>query len=255
MRPRLCAVPTIFAGFAVLLMSLLPGCSHQPLPGVRIDPITTFSLGSAKFTPFKTRPTAQQLLAAALRLYDSFDTVAVTAKLHDPAPNLEYRAVRPDKELTTGMTVTVRNGKTAFCYAPKNRHYIVLSTTRQEQGMPVARWLGLTQDPFSSVRLLSDQSIGGVEVYVLELQAPGKLGKHGEIPPQKILIYLGKNDLLPRKKEITVVATPSLYGQPEDVITEDFLGFVANSKLPDDLFPTKPPKGAKLSHGNMLVVN
>ncbi len=254
---RILVVISVLAFIAV-------GCSHQPLPGVRIEPVTTFSLGNAKFAPFKTRPTAEQLRNTALRLYDSFDTAAATAKMQSEdvskyvvvegrAEDIQmsksevtrdFRAAKPDKEMTTGAITEVRNGEKRYAYDPKRGHYFSLPLKQDGHRMPVGNWAGLYHARPFSMRLLPDQQVNGAEVFVLEFRMPAERSTDGEMQPaMRSSVFLGKNDLLPRREETSIErAGGPVAGLPDDIIRFDFLGFVANSKLSEDLFPAQPLK-------------
>ncbi len=240
------------------LAATVAGCASEPMPGMRLEPVTKFSLGSAKFTPFKKRPTAEQLRAAVLKLYDSVDSAALSGKLHatsydSDAPKgsgfdvqIESRTARPGKYLELrGSFIDVGNGKKTLYYDRSHNTYssgVVKDAGKRHNR--IAEWIGL---PYRShrARLLSDSVVNGVSVFVLELTRPPK--EHNKFAPwarRTIRLYLGKNDLLLRRRETSEkVSLDSVF--PENTTVTKIDGFVINSGLSDDLFRTEPPKGAK----------
>ena len=259
-----------------LLISGSAGCGQEPFPKTKLEPVRKFSLGTAKFTPFKKRPTAKELYKTTLRLYDSFDTIAATAECNSQQVNEwsevdgkaedikieksrfmnELRAVEPDKMLSIVIDdeawVSVENGKTSLWYFP-TKHSYLMGKIVYRQHRHAAVWAGLlppmgkSEIAFSSMKLLPDQKINGTDVYVLELRIPSFKDRYGFSIPETRKIYLGKNDLLPRKT-MSIEKRPSeetALGLPNNIDTSVFLGFEVNSKLPKGLFPTHPPKGAR----------
>ncbi len=256
----------------ITLALVLAGCGHEPFPATPLEHVTTFSLGSAKFTPFRIRPTAEQLRTAAIALYDSFDTTALSASevfreagIDDETERnvpTEIRAAKPDKSLRIDLSgCTVRNGEKAFWYiSDSNEYYSRRPQTSKDQHNPVVDWIGLAA-PDVLLTLLPDQVLDGTPVYVLEFRKMDSIYKHGKSqrwedhtlvgksPLEKERIFLGKDDLLPRRVETFWIQNRkdgSLEWPAEATRHKDILGFVANSKLPDGLFPAKPPEGAKL---------
>lgn len=205
------------AVFAGLGLSLLCGCGRAPVPGQNAGTVTTFSLGSAHFTPFTTRPTARQLYDTAVHLYDSFHSVALSREstslgVFDPygkgdwtvpttaRDKVEYRLVQPDKFVQVTVIqgrkgVAVANGKQSLFYRPWNNTY------KRTRFLPEQVWqhMGLLRGHLTDVELLPDTRMGGAEVYALRMRAEQAIPKMGGTFKYANTLYLGKSDLLPRK--------------------------------------------------------
>lgn len=252
----------------------IAGCAREQFPNAKIEPVKKYSLGTAKFTPFKKRPTAEELYKTTLRLYDSFNTIATTIDLtwklvHEwdevdgKAENIkvytgritnEIRSIKPDKLLSIGSgddnSVEVKNGKVNYYYYTFEHCYKMLDTGSNIH-RHAANLAFLLPLKGTSVKLLPDRKINGTDVYVLELK-PKKSQRFYR------RVYIGKMDLLPRRtvlieqpknnKFVWPKQGPShkkVRGVPNSIRTYEFIGFVANSKLSNDLFPKHPPKGTR----------
>lgn len=240
----------------------IAGCAGEQAAWPKLEPVKDFSLGSAKFTPFKKRPTAVQVYKATTRLHRSFKTVMLSSRnrggviIRDSKgkakgirwlkriESYELRVSLPDRE--TFSYSYVKDGKFMDGYvvvrtAPDRLiDYIVQAniytvSTGDNWTPSAAEWMG-EEYPRNYVSQMWEQVLGGTEVYVLQMRVPAYRDKHRRYPTQIARWYLGKKDLLPRRHESECV---------NDFYREDYTGFVANTKLPDNMFPTKPPKGAK----------
>lgn len=248
---------------AVTLL-VISGCGRAPVPGENVGTVTTFSLGSADFTPFKTRPTVRQLYDTASHLYGSFDSLALSEELvsrgvFDPHNNgtetrvttagahAEVRWVRPHKEVDVTTIrgrkgVAVVNDLESLYYRPWNNTYC---RTLSLFARGASQHLGLIEE--SNLELLPDARIGGAAVYVLRMRIERDYGKAGGMHKFANIVYLGKDDLLPRKIVQTVQWPPANNGQPHppSVTTTTFHGINANVSLPETMFSTEPPGDAK----------
>lgn len=233
----------------ILLTVIFIGGRSSKFPKVAVKPVHGFSSGGAKVPKLSGKPTAKELYAALVKYYDSFRSCAESGNLtisgakldrFNGSSSFEYRFVAPDKELMihTGRNkiVVVTNGVKIIRYHPKTNTYSVCfrinkngPTTSYKQ--TVSRWVGLGSDmPIDSLRLLKDDVVNGVGVYVLEIRYSSTV----------VTVYVGKTDLLPRK----IVNT---YQEKENsqVVTQLLSAFRANVELPVELFSIKPPFGAK----------
>jgi outer membrane lipoprotein-sorting protein len=237
----------------ICLLAGLAGCSREPFPRAPLEPVTRFSLGSAKFTPFRSRPTGKELYDAAIKLYASFGSVAATAEVPGrPGSRSDLRFDSGGRRTLVsnwlGGSVLVCDGNRGLVYVPKSNSFFRRRPAWGAQRPDVAAlWAGLMPSPgrpFDSYRLLSDTVTNGTPVYVLELHEPAR----GKYPAQITRAYLGKVDLLPRRLEYQDIETSKgrgRTGRPSQVATQVFTGFEVNITLPDALFSTTPPKGAR----------
>jgi hypothetical protein len=250
---------------AGLSLAVLIGCGKEQFPKEPVGNITTFSLGSAHFTPFKKRPTAKELYDTTLRLYDSFHSFAVSHAMtsrgvFDPygkgvgtrvttaSDEVDCRWAGPETYLQITWikgrrNVAVCNGEKSLFYRSWNNTY------RKARSLPMPAWneLGLLRHSNVGLKLLPDSRVAGTEVYVLQMIAEQRVQKIGGVFRTTRTLYLGKSDLLPRKYEDVFDKPPATNGRkmPPSTSTTVFHGMNANVDLPDALFPSEPPKGAK----------
>jgi outer membrane lipoprotein-sorting protein len=267
-----------------LLALLLGGCGHHDVfPKASVDRIDKFSLDSLRVEKFKKDPSAAELYAAMMKLYDSLQSVAASAEsdilpsdlwsINDKGdftidkepfsvPKLDYRYAGPDKRLVKmeGQIPTVRvdNGKTVIVVYPEAKCYRNLTVPFAEKHA-IADILGLTpasssQDEGMTQRSIEtltrrpDETVDGEKVYVLDVRL-AVLARAGQpsLPAEIRRFFVGKDDLLPRKILITQV--PLFSNQPnehQNLTRVIFQGFECNAKLSDDLFTKDPPSGFKL---------
>lgn len=254
---------TIAVAVIAGLLFLVCGCAHEQFPRVKPGTIEGFSSGSAKVPVFKSRPTAKELHSALVKFYDSFDSWAASGICNSETPKdkekpesnrFELRDKKPDKVLniTKGRhgSVLVTNGKHGIWYWPDSNEYYDNYEVSDKAGAgreTVAADLPSdTNTRVRGMRLLPDKVINGVEVYVLEIKLAGVEHRLTETDT----FYIAKNDLLPRKT--TSVRDLKDNGEAAKKnytnYTRVFSGFRANLKLPDAMFSTTPPRGAK--HGS-----
>lgn len=255
----------------ILVLTAVAGCGNTRFPDTEIKPVKGFSLGSAKFTPFKERPTAQELYDATCKLYDSFDSVAATyevreqevsswviaskGKLEDIEQDvnkyqIELRIIPPYKLLSKqDMSVIVDNKDSSIWYWPNKNEYGRFPAHKTVSHKVEVMFDLVSEQPTEEMSLLRDTTINGSDVYVLEVRLAEKKFKNGRQPARINRFYLGQSDLLPRKIELLEKRNreEEKLGVPRNGQVETFTGVRVNVPLKDDLFPTSPPKGAKKS--------
>jgi outer membrane lipoprotein-sorting protein len=101
--------------------------------------------------------------------------------------------------------------------------------------------------PGEHIRLLKDDAVNGVDVYVLEIKHSNDTMPEDRysVVSRSETIYIGKSDLLPRKVISTVTVKHKGKVKQNTTISMTFSGFHVNPKLQDELFDTKPPMGAR----------
>jgi hypothetical protein len=271
---------TVFS-ILICILAVSTGCGKTRFPDAEIKPVKSFSLGSAKFTPFKERPTAQELYDATCKLYDSFGSVVASyevesksyhswteenGKLKDFKPDVnkwheDLRIKKPGKYLRkSDTTVEVGNGGSALAYYPTKNLYSTNPLGYFIAGDQVREILMLSKNGSDKLTLLPDSVVNGTDVYLLKIHSPGEEMEDGTVHPSFTRVfYLGKQDLLPRR--MRWIFEPSKrekkIGLPNSERLTEFSGFRANVPISDDTFPTKPPKGAKSveSLGNNAVID
>lgn len=242
---------------------VVAGCAAEQQPWPKLEPVKGFSLGSAKFTPFKKRPTAWKLYRTIRTFYDSFESDAASYRSRNgffigssrergrpirwnENSWVEMRDKQPDKWLTSVhyesdfpwiSSITVQNGGRLISYSPGRGTFVAEAWKHTHRS--VADWITGTSAN-TLMTGLSEQLLGNTEVYVLEWKIPAKRYGGRNLPAATGWLFIGKKDLLPRRWEME---------SANDIYRKDYAGFVANPDLPDDLFPTKPPKGAKPGEG------
>jgi hypothetical protein len=173
------------------------------------------------------------------------DNRAEDIKLESYRYTQEVRFVNPDKELilyrNDDRGYIVRNGSKRYLHFHANNKFNLISqTVGKEKNNAVVHWAGLSPDDhLVKKRLLPDARINGTDVYVLELHIKLKQPNGKWTGTEKITVFVGKRDLLPRKREYVTLRNgqdATLSGLPADKYTEEILGFVVNTKLSDDLF-------------------
>jgi hypothetical protein len=246
--------------------------SNTVWAGKEVKPITTFSLGSARFQPFRQRPSAKQLYDTALKLHDSFKTAAASKKVSmtgylldlgrkEPMksdPEYDLRSADMDKELSVSKMngkpaiVLVHNDGKVLFYNVSGKTYSIGQMEPSERGDHswAASWAELTLVPGEQItgyQLLADSRVGGTDTYVLELTT--RLNRRSPVMGRgqgKRKIWLGKSDLLPRRIESSTHHQSGGITQQNDCITE-FRGFAANPGLSSAMFSLSPPEGARSS--------
>ena len=238
---------------------LLPGCGKPKTGDPRLDlePVQGFSLASAKFKPFKHRPTAKELYERMYALYSSFDSMAASQDTaghfpgHEwPAEHTEYRFRKPDKQLDCFSSgdftdLDICNGKKRLRYDPAKNAYWPAKHMSPPDVEPPAEWLGVS--PWAqalsswSIKLRQDATVHGVPVYILAMRMKPGLTRREEITSFTRLVHIGQRDLLPRKIEKKTEQTDGTV----DRSTITFSGIHADSPIPDRLFSTKPPSGSR----------
>jgi len=262
---------------SIIIIVLTSGCGRKSDIEKRVQPITQFSLGSAKFAGFQKPPTAEELIITVEKLYDSFDSVAMTTKntsqnvkkysygadnqAHDIELDLDEsvcdtRFVKPDKSLyldrqKNGYLYDVTNGNTGYSYFQPENTYIALDNPTSKD--PHRRIIDLTDIlPRNNERiitmLLSEKRLGTTDTYALEMHLKTRKYSGKWVDDKIKTVYLGKDDLLPRKiesVELHLGEDAKIEGLPQNNETQVFLGFVANTKIPGSLFTIKLPKNAR----------
>jgi hypothetical protein len=210
---------------------------YESFPRVPVGNITTFSLGSERFTPFRSRPTAKLLFDKTSKLYGSFQTVASSSRtdivdydygegnvrnsMVETSEN-ETRWASPDRFVGTRSLISSREtmGRQTIIAARQSGRGVIVSDGRASLRLAFLRriydrrpaqqsWYTnparfIYQDDgtlqrFHTLRLLPDSRVNGCAVYVLELR--GLLGDTSPTLDDSVLVrsYLGKKDLLPRR--------------------------------------------------------
>jgi hypothetical protein len=250
---------------AALSLCLLIGCGKEQFPKEPVGRITTFSLGSAHFTPFKKRPIAKELYDTTLGLYDSFHSLAmshdgtsrgvfdpynrgVETRVTTASAPVECRRAGPERFLQITWIKGKRN--VAVCNGEKSLFYRSWNNTyRKTRFLPTHAWneLGLLRYSSVGLKLLPDSRVAGADVYVLQMMAEQRVQKMGGVFRTTRTVYLGKSDLLPRKFVDVFEKPRAANGRkmPPSTSTTVFHGVNANVDLPDGLFPSEPPRGAK----------
>jgi hypothetical protein len=256
---------------AGVLICLCSGCGREPFPKKPLKPVKGFSLGGARVPHFKQRPTAQELYHATLKLYDSFKSAATSEEsVHGPLSpqalqrtgqlrlkkisgrtTTEARAIEPGKRLEVYDMGAMRsvdwtnNGRSYSMYDTREGRVCARQAV-VESHSAAASWAGLVAGRFFSrtpPRLRPDEIVNGTPTYVLEFRVTQK-GHAVDRPVRTVRLYLGKADLLLRRKEVITEVTPA-GGQLLRGSISTVLGFVANPKLSPALFPTDPPRDAE----------
>lgn len=254
------------------------GCAKQkPFLATSLKPVSGFCLGGARAPRFEKRPTAEQLRDAALKLYDSFNSAAMSSELvsgpvSEPAlkqgklliypeyqilMKVEARSIKPDKQLVVTDVGTVRSvdwangGRCYHMYDDADRGRVYVELPADERHSAVGSWIGLADSRYSisGLKMLADQMAEGVPCYVLQFRMVYKTALTKK-PVRTVRLYLGKRDLLPRRQEV-IMQTVSAGNkcQQEGGSIEMTRGFRANLKLPLSLFPTTPPRDAHSEDG------
>lgn len=267
----------IFWCLLALGVLIFAGCGKPRFPKAPIKPVNEFSLGTAKFKPFVRRPTAQELFDRMLEFYDSFSSAAVSwrqsehhfgAQPVEPGgavegikektgtASVELRYVKPDKLLYKrdgdSPLTEVINGSVHLFYVPE-QEICFRSRPGARNKIPshlLARYLDLVPGDgreYSSLQLLRETKVGSADVYLLEAKLPSKVAGTRTLPAEVRRFYIGKSDLLLRRTEIKEIADGVSTGASENRRTYQFLGFIANSLLSDDLFPTECPKNIRVA--------
>lgn len=271
-------------GVCALLLIIWQMNSRVRFPREPIRTVNSFSLGSAHFTPFKHRPGGKELYDRMLKLYNSFTTLAMTCSHRTKIkgdwewidqPGLNTRIKQPSMLMQVNDDYTyvfVANGPSACQYWRGTNKYLFARDNKVNSSrIDIPVYLYLINPDAKAFHtkilrydLMPDQRINGDEVYVLKLTTAERPitiedyslenQKHRALPSvtkttnkaQNMvtrIFYLGKSDLLLRKLEIIDPDQEALAKFSHIVYL--YSGMVANLNLPNRMFDTTPPKGAK----------
>lgn len=271
----------------IAILTIVSGCGRKSeFEKKHIKPVTTFSLGSAKFTEFTKPPTTDELIKSALKLYASFDSVAITVKSTDQhvrgysatadnkAEDVELRvyedtrdirSVSPDKwfsfrHFDNTCSVYIINGRTSLNYLPSDNTYRI--NTPDKKRIPyddIVRFTNLLlygRHCLVNKPVLSEKRIKGTDVYVLNMRIKTEQANGIWLETERRTICLGKHDLLPRKilcSYLRIGEAAAIRGLPPEFFKFEFLGFIANARIPDSLFDAIPQKNSKRLTGSAFI--
>jgi len=265
----------------LILIISIGGCGQKDFPSASVKRAEGFSLGSAKIEPLKN-PTAEQLQSAVIKFYDSLQSASVSYTLERHStdewsmdnkgnvtiekealsvPEYDFVFCKPGKTLIKvedeNLVRKVQNGTDMLVVSVPGKAYTKYNVDARLAEHVIPLWLAVTPDTITdqnvlmprevtSLKMLPDDKLDGVDVYVLELSL--KIGGYGAsgLPAEIRRIYIGKKDLLLR--QMSIIQPPSLSTRKNDhgdLIVLKFIGFQCNVDVPKDAFPMTAPAVCK----------